>query len=112
MFRDDPVRLRHILDAAKEAVSFIQNRTKSDLDTNRMLTLALVQCLEIIGELAARITKERQQELSPIPWSKIIGMRNRLIHAYFDIKLDVIWKTVTEDLPPLIKELEKIIPSK
>ncbi|MCU0516167.1 MAG: DUF86 domain-containing protein [Oscillatoria sp. Prado101] len=110
MFIDDPVRLRHILDAATEAVSFAQNRTRSDLDTDRMLVRALVQCLEVIGEAASRITKERREELPQIPWSQMIGMRNRLVHAYFDIRLDVVWRTVTEDLPVLIAELENIIP--
>jgi uncharacterized protein with HEPN domain len=111
MFIDDPVRLRHMLDAATEAVSFAQNRTRSDLDTDRMLVRALVQCLEVIGEAASRITRERREELPQIPWSQMIGMRNRLIHAYFDIRLDVVWSTVTEDLPVLIADLENIIPS-
>lgn len=110
MFIDDPVRLRHMLDAASEAVSFAQNRTRSDLDTDRMLMLALVRCLEIIGEAASCITKERRDELPQIPWPQMIGMRNRIIHAYFDIRLDVVWRTVAEDLPLLIAELEKIIP--
>lgn len=109
MFIDDPVRLRHMLDAAREAVSFAQNRTRSDLDTDRMLTLALVRCLEIIGEAASRITKERRDELPQIPWPQMIGMRNRIIHAYFDIRLNAVWDTVTLNLPPLITELEKII---
>ena len=67
--------------------------------------------VEIIGETATKITKECQKDLSQIPWPNIIGMRNRLIHAYFDINLEILWKTVTEDLPGLIDELEKILPS-
>jgi uncharacterized protein with HEPN domain len=101
-----------MLDPAREAVSFTQNRTRRDLDTGRMLTLALVRCLEIIGEAASPIPKARQDELPQIPWPQMIGMRNRIIHAYFDIRLEVVWKTVTEDLPLLISELEKIIPVK
>ena len=110
MFIDDPVRLHHMLDAVRESVSFAQNRTRSDLDTDRMLMLALVRCLEVIGEAASGITKERRDELPQIPWPQMVGMRNRIIHAYFDIRLDVVWRTVTEDLPLLIAELEKIIP--
>lgn len=110
MFIDDPVRLRHMLDAAKEAVSFAQNRTRSDLDNDRMLVLSLVKSIEIIGEAASRITRDRQEELSQISWRQIIGMRNRLIHAYFQIDLDTVWDTVTEDLPVLIADLENIIP--
>lgn len=110
MFIDDPVRLRHMLDAAREAVSFVKNKTRNDLDTDRILTLALVRCLEIIDEAASRITKECQDESPQIPWPQIISMRNRLIHVYFEIELDIVWDTVTEDLPLLIAELERIIP--
>ncbi|MDB9515250.1 DUF86 domain-containing protein [Kamptonema animale CS-326] len=111
MFIDNDTRLRHILDAAREAVLFAQDKTRSDLNTNRMLTLSLVKCIEIVGEAAANITRERQDELPQIPWPQIIGMRNRLIHAYFEVNLDIVWDVVTDNLPPLITELEKIIPS-
>lgn len=109
---DDESRLRHILDAAKEAVSFVQGKTRASLDTERMLSLSLVKLIEIIGEAASKISKQKQAELPQIPWGQIIAMRNRLIHAYFDVDLDIVWKTVTEDLKPLINELEKIIVTK
>ena len=111
MFIDNETRLRHILDAAREAVLFAQDKTRSDLNTNRMLTLSLVKCIEIVGEAAANITRERQNELPQIPWPQIIGMKNPLIHAYFEVNLDIVWDVVTDNLPPLIDELEKIIPS-
>jgi uncharacterized protein with HEPN domain len=99
-----------MLDAAREAHSFVQNRTRGSLDTSRQLCLALVKSIEIIGEAAAKVTPAGRELVSQIPWQSIIGMRNRLIHAYFDINLDILWKTVTEDIPPLITELEKICP--
>ena len=95
-------------DAAKDALSFIQNKTRNTLDRDRMLTLSLVKCTEIIGEAAARISNKRQAELTQIPWSKIVGMRNRIGHAYFDIDLDIVWDTVTQALPPLLDQLEII----
>ena len=97
-----------MLDAAREAESFSQNKTRNSLDTDRKLALALVKCIEIIGEAAAQISNESREALPQIPWADIIGMRNRLIHAYFDINLDILWKPVVEDLPPLVAELEKI----
>ena len=109
MQKDDIIRLRHMLDAANEAIEFTQNKTRSTLDTDRQLVRALVKDIEIIGEAATKVTKEFQKNLPQIPWQNIIGMRNRLIHAYFDINLNILWKTVTEDLPPLIFELEKIV---
>ncbi len=110
MQKDDAVRLRHMLDAAREAESFAKNKTRGSLDTDRKLVLALIKSIEIIGEAAAKVTQKCREDLPQIPWPNIIGMRNRLIHAYFDINLDILWKTVTEDLPPLIAELEKILP--
>ena len=110
MQKDDPVRLRHMLDAAREAELFAQNKTRSNLDTDRKLVLALVKDIEIIGEAAANITDRCQENMPQIPWSNITGMRNRLVHAYFDINLDILWKTVIEDLPSLVDELEQIVP--
>ncbi|MBP0012972.1 MAG: DUF86 domain-containing protein [Roseofilum sp. SBFL] len=98
-----------MLDAAKEACGFTQGKTRASLDSDRMLTLSLIKLIEIIGEAASRVSKEKQAELSELPWSQIISMRNRLIHAYFDIDLDILWQTVYEDLNPLITELEKEI---
>ena len=111
MRRDDLIRLHHMVDAAREALSFSEGKTRMDLNINRMLVLSLVKDFEIIGEASAKVSQETYSKLSQIPWAQIISMRNRLIHAYFEIDLDVLWKTVLEDIPPLIKELEKVIPS-
>ena len=109
MQKHDAVYLRHMFDAAKEAVSFVENKTRSSLDTDRQLVLSLVKSIEIIGEAAAKVAPESRGNFPQIPWRDIIGMRNRLIHAYFDINLEIVWNTVVQDLPPLIAELEKII---
>jgi uncharacterized protein with HEPN domain len=111
MFEDDSVRIRHILDAAREAIAFAKDRTRADLDTDRKLNLSLVRLLEIIGEAARGISQEFRDSHPALPWKTMIGMRDRLIHAYFDVNLDVVWQTVTEDLPPLIAQLKKIVPN-
>jgi len=111
MFEDDSVRIRHILDAAREAVAFSQGRSRADLDTDHKLNLSLVRLLEIIGEAARGISSEFREAHPDLPWKSMIGMRDRLIHAYFDVNLDVVWETVTEDLPSLIAKLEKIVGS-
>ena len=108
MPKADRVRLRHMLEAGREALSFAQGYTRQDLDRNRMLTLALVRCIEIVGEAAARVTQDTRARYASIPWTDIVGARNWLIHAYFDINLDRLWDTITDDLPKLIVELEKI----
>ena len=98
-----------MLDAAREAVSFAEKKVRTDLDDNRQLTLALLKSVEIIGEAASQISRKYQQEHADIPWAAIVGMRNRLIHGYFDIDLDRVWDTVVHDLPPLIMALEKLV---
>ena len=75
MQKDDQVRLRHMLDAAREAVHFAKGRARSDLDGDRMLSLALIKCLEIVGEAAANISNDGRGALPAIPWSSILGMR-------------------------------------
>lgn len=95
-----------MLDAANEATAFAANRGRKDLEKDRMLTLALVRSIEIIGEAGARVSEAGRREIPEIPWRDIVSMRNRLIHAYFDVDLDVVWSTVRNDLPPLISTLE------
>jgi uncharacterized protein with HEPN domain len=89
MSPNDIIRLSHMLEAAEEAVSFAKGKTRRDLDINRMFTLSVVKCLEIMGEASAKISAETMAEYSEIPWNDIKGMRNRLIHVYFDIDLDL-----------------------
>lgn len=107
MKKDDAVHLRSMLAAAKSAVSFIQNKTRRSLEGDKELTLALVKSMEFIEEAAASISKECRDGLPQIPWFTLIGLRERLVHAYFDT-LDILWTMTTQELPSLIKELERI----
>lgn len=109
MWQDDRVRLRHMLDAAREAAESIKGRSRADLDSNRIWALGLVKCIEIIGEAASRVKPESREQFSEIPWAQIIAMRNRLIHVYFEVDMDQVWKAITEDIPPLAERLEKIL---
>lgn len=107
----DVIRLRHMMDASEQALRFIEGRSREDLDTYPMLSFALVRALEIIGEAASKISAETRATYPQLPWPSIIGMRNRIIHAYFDVDLVRVWDTVTDDLPPLIVELRLILSS-
>jgi uncharacterized protein with HEPN domain len=104
----DAVRLRHIVDAARQAVAFVRGRSRADLDTDNMLSLALVRLLEIIGEAARSISGPFRTAHPEVAWNKMAGMRDRLIHGYFDVNLDIVWETVTQDLPALISQIEPI----
>lgn len=109
MRKDDVIRVRHMLDAAKEALAFAEGKSRKHLTDDRMLTLSLVKSVEIIGEAASTVSQEFRQRYEEIPWRDIVAMRNRLIHVYFDIDLDRVWDTITDDLPSLIKQLESVL---
>jgi uncharacterized protein with HEPN domain len=106
---DDLTRLRHMRDAAREILEFIQDVPRESLDSNRMLQLAIVKDLEIIGEAANNVSPECQNKYTNIPWRIMVGMRNRLVHAYFGIDLNVIWQTVQQELPSLILSLDLVL---
>ena len=106
---DDIVRLRHMLDAAKEAYRFLQGRSPQDLATDTMLNYAVRHAIEIIGEAANNVSPDVRNLLPDIPWRKVIGMRNRLIHAYFDVNATILWDTVKLSLPELITALTEYL---
>jgi uncharacterized protein with HEPN domain len=107
--RESDVRLRHMLDHAREAVAMARGRKRGHLDTDRQLNLALVRLLEIVGEAAGRVPSEERGLHPGIPWPEIIGPRNRLIHGYDSVDFDILWQIVTQDLPPLITALEEAL---
>lgn len=106
MTPDDVIRIRHMIEAADAAAGFVAGKTRGDLTDNRMLLFALVRAVEIIGEAASRVSMPTRASIPDIPWVQIVGMRNRLIHAYFDIDADILWKTVVEEIPPLLPVLQ------
>jgi uncharacterized protein with HEPN domain len=98
-----------MLEYAREAVALMRGKKRADLDDDRALGLATLRCLEIVGEAASHIPDPIRHQHPQIPWPQIIGTRNRLVHGYDLVDYDIIWSTVTDDLPPLIAELEKIV---
>ena len=107
--KEDLNRLYHIWEAATEAMRFVDGRSRVDFDQDRLLKHGLIRLLEIIGEAAANISPAFRDKYDVIPWGVMVGMRNRLIHAYFNVDLNVVWRTVTEDLPELIKVIRPIL---
>ena len=109
MRRDDAWLLDMLL-AARRAVRFAAPLTFSEFENNDLHQLAILKAVEIIGEAASRISEETKAKHPEIPWTEIIGMRNRLVHGYFAVRLDRVWRTVQDDLPPLIAQLEPLVP--
>ncbi len=110
MPKPDAIRLRHMREAAACALEMAAGHTRSDLDRNLMLRMALTHCLEILGEAASKVAPETRVQFPSIPFAKIVSMRNRIIHAYFDVDLNIVWTTVVEDLPPLLRALDSALP--
>ena len=106
---EDIVRLRHMLDSARRAAQFTETCRRADLDKDDKLALALVRLLEILGEAAKNVSDKCRQGNPAIPWRQIAGTRDRLIHGYFDVDLDIVWKIISVDLPALIPQLEKAL---
>jgi len=112
MSKHDPkVVLRQMHDHAREALAMARGRTRHDLDTDRMLNLALVHLLEIVGEAAGRVPESVRSGHPHVPWPQLVGLRNRLIHGYDQVDFDILWQILTKDLPPLVEQLQRILSS-
>lgn len=109
MLNRDYVRFQHMLDASKAAVIHLLNKNRTDLDNDRLLLNGVVRELEILGEAASQISQTVRLQFPVLPWKEMIGLRNRLIHAYFDVNNQAIWLVIKESLPPLILQLEEIL---
>ena len=107
--KEDITRLRHMLDYARKAVRFTRGRSRAEFDDDEVLALATIHAIEILGEAASAISPNLRRRHRDIPWDLISGTRNRLIHGYIDVDLDIIWTIIKHDLPPLIKQLDRII---
>ncbi len=105
---DDVIRLRHMIEAAEIIGRFVAGKQRSDLDTDEMLGLAVARAVEIIGEAASKLSIETRSALPSIPWPAIVAMRNRLVHAYFDVDHDILWKTAVDEIPQLLSALQRI----
>jgi uncharacterized protein with HEPN domain len=99
----DDARLRHLRDAAERAVELAATTSRQTLDDDDVLRLALTKLVEIVGEAAKQVSTETKEEHPEVPWSEAARMRDRLVHHYFDIDLDVLWQTLTDDLPMLLE---------
>jgi len=109
MFADDPTRLGHILDLAKEALELGRVYKREDLDNNRMLFHSVKDCLETIGEAAYKLTTDFKLAHPEVDWRSLTRLRNELIHDYFALDLDQMWDTIEDVLPDLVPEIERLM---
>jgi uncharacterized protein with HEPN domain len=106
---DDATRLRHMLDASLEAIELAAERDGSQLEKDRTASLAIVRLVEIVGEAASKVSADTRAGLPEVPWREMLDMRNRVIHAYMDVDLDIVAATIRDDLPPLVDALRRAL---
>ena len=106
---DDTILLTDMVDYARRALTALEGRSREVLDTDTVLVAALERFVEVIGEAASRLSETTRESSPEVPWREIIAMRNRLVHGYFAVDLDILWTVVSDDLPELIDALERLI---
>ena len=107
-----PDYLEHIQQAATDACSFVEGKSKEDFLADRRTQQAVILSLLIIGEASTKLLQSHGDFLTMhpgVPWSSMKGMRNRLAHGYFDINLDVVWDTVSNALPSLLERMPAVL---
>ena len=107
--KNNLIYLRHIEESIESIFDFVGKAEYEDFSNNRMMVSAVVRELEIIGEAANNMSQEFRDSHPEIPWRDMIEMRNVLIHEYFGVIVETVWKTIQKDLPPLKKEVEGIL---
>jgi uncharacterized protein with HEPN domain len=109
MSNHDAVYLRHILDAINQIESYTAGLTYEAFLEDQLVQDGVIRQLEIIGEACRHLSENLRSQNPDLPWAQIIGLRNRLIHAYFDVNLGIIWDIVQADIPFLKKHVQQIL---
>ena len=107
--KNDSAYLKHIRDSIKNIRDFVDDADFEGFSKNKMMVSAVVREFEIIGEAASNLSDEFRQSHMEIPWRDMIDMRNVLIHEYFGVIIETVWKTIEKDLPELESMINKIL---
>ena len=109
MKKDDIVYVGHMFDSAMAAVGKLHDCPRDRFDADDNLRLALTHLIQTIGEAARQVSTEFRQRNDSVPWAKIIGMRNKVVHDYMQVDYDLVWDVVIHELPGLIVELGMLV---
>jgi len=109
--KDDRATLVDMLEFVREIGTFVEGRSRQDLDTNRTLLRALERMLELVGECARGVSESTRDAYPSIPWRAMIGMRNIIAHEYGRVDLNLVWRTEQRDIPPVTEALERVVAS-
>ena len=105
----DVTYLRHILDAIKDIEESTNNILKKDFKKDKDIREANIRRIEVIGEAVKNISVKIRKKHPNVEWKDIAGMRDKLMHHYFGVNLETVWKTIKEDLPILKKQIKEIL---
>ena len=105
--QENRVRILHTRDAARDALGYPRGRVRDDLDSDTLLLRGLVPCSQDIGEAASKMTEEGRANCEEFTWRKIVGMRHILVHVYYDIDADVVWRVVSRELETMLSSLDR-----
>jgi uncharacterized protein with HEPN domain len=108
---DDRLPMHQMLEHAREAVEMIREHPRTDVQTNRMLQLALAHLVQTVGEAATRVSAAARVRYPDVPWGQAITTRHRMVHSYDRIDYNVVWDTIADDFPPLVAALEQALAS-
>jgi uncharacterized protein with HEPN domain len=103
--------LHHILDAIKKIEGYTRNLNKEEFVGDSLIQDGVIRQIEIIGEAVKHVSKSLRKRYSEIPWQDIAGMRDQLIHEYFGVEVNIVWNTITDDIPPFKTAIEEILRS-
>lgn len=109
MPKDEAVFLEHMLMTARKIAARTAGLTRGTYDANEDLQIVFTHLVQVLGEAAGRVSSVTRTAHSEIPWQQIVGMRNRLVHDYLSVDLDILWTVVTERIPELIVILEAVV---
>jgi len=110
MMKDDVVYMGHMLDYARKVVAKTKRIDEADWTGDEDLQIIVVHLIQIIGEAARHVSEETKSKYLDIPWVELLGMRNRIVHNYVNIRLKIIWDVARFEIPKLVNVLEKIVP--
>ena len=109
MLPEDKIRIQHILDEINDMIGFVEKISYQNFINDKKTVNAVIRSLEIIGEAASKISTELKENHPEVPWKQIVGMRNHLIHVYFDVDHQTIWQTLRQDIPMLSEIITKLL---
>ena len=109
MRKKDIVYIKHIRDAIELILDYTKELNESDFNAKVIVQDAVIRRIQVIGEAVKNVSTAFREKNSEIPWTKIAGMRDKIIHGYFNVDIDIVWEVIVKDIPTFKKKIMEII---